>query len=313
MSFSSDVKNELYGHISSSRHCQIAELAAMFLFCGRMVRRANRQMSIRLQTENPLVARKCFTLLKKTFNINSDVLVRCVVGRTSRTYCICIQNQEEVKRLFGALKIGVAADEQISMLTSNSCCKRAFLRGVFLAAGSISDPEHSYHFELACDSDIQAGAIHRLINSFETGDVLGSKIIKRKRYHVVYIKEGSQIVDILNIMGAHVSLLELENLRVLKDMRNRVNRRVNCETANINKTVSAAVKQIDDIKFLRDNGGFHNLSPALIEMAELRLENPEVPLKELGELLDPPVGKSGVNHRLRKISELAETMRESMP
>ena len=137
-----------------------------------------------------------------------------------------------------------------------------------------------------------------------------AKIVIRKKYFVVYIKEGNQIVDMLNVMEAHLSLMELENIRILKEMRGNVNRQVNCETANINKTVSAAVKQINDIIFIRDTVGFESLPAGLAEIARVRLEKPEATLKELGEELEPPVGKSGVNHRLRKLCEMAESLRE---
>ena len=132
----------------------------------------------------------------------------------------------------------------------------------------------------------------------------------RKRYYVVYIKEGNQIVDMLNVIEAHLSLMEFENIRILKEMRGNVNRQVNCETANINKTVSAAVKQINDIVYIRDTIGFESLPAGLSEIARVRLEKPEATLKELGEYLEPPVGKSGVNHRLRKLCDLAESLRD---
>ena len=139
---------------------------------------------------------------------------------------------------------------------------------------------------------------------------MDAKIVLRKKSYVVYLKEGAQIVDILNIMEAHVSLMELENVRILKEMRNSVNRKVNCETANINKTVSAAVKQLEDITYLRDQIGFENIPKGLVEAALARLEQPEATLKELGESLNPPVGKSGINHRLRKLSEMADKVRQ---
>ncbi len=140
-----------------------------------------------------------------------------------------------------------------------------------------------------------------------------AKIVLRKKYFVVYIKEGSQIVDILNVMEAPVALMELENIRILKEMRGSVNRQVNCETANINKTVSAAVKQMEDIIYIRDKAGLDSLPDNLREIAELRLARPEATLKELGEALDPPVGKSGVNHRLRKLGSMAELLRQERP
>ena len=139
---------------------------------------------------------------------------------------------------------------------------------------------------------------------------MDGKVVRRKKSFVVYLKEGTQIVDIMNVMEEHVCLIELENVRILKEMRNSVNRKVNCETANINKTVSAAVKQVEDITYLRDTIGFENLPENLVEAALARLENPEAALKELGEALTPPVGKSGINHRLRKLSEMADKVRQ---
>ena len=183
-----------------------------------------------------------------------------------------------------------------------SCCRRAFLRGAFLCAGSVSDPEKGYHLEFVCSKEAKARQLRQVIQGFD----IEAKIVLRKKYYVVYIKEGAGIVDLLNVMGAHVALMDLENLRILKEMRNSINRRVNCETANITKTVNAANRQIEDILFLRDHYGLQKLPPALRDMALARLEYPDAPLKELGQRLEPPVGKSGVNHRLRKLSELAE-------
>ena len=151
-----------------------------------------------------------------------------------------------------------------------------------------------------------ARQLQGIINTFD----IDSKIVKRKKHYIVYVKEGAQIVDLLNVMEAHVALMKLENIRILKEMRNSVNRKVNCETANINKTVSAAVKQLEDIKIVSEKIGFDNINENLAEIAKVRLDNPDATLKELGELLDPPVGKSGVNHRLRKLSDLADTLRD---
>ena len=170
----------------------------------------------------------------------------------------------------------------------------------------ISDPERSYHFEIVCTAEAKAHQLQDIIKTFG----MEAKIVMRKKYYVVYIKEGSQIADILKVMEAPISLMELENIRILKEMRGSVNRQVNCETANINKTVSAAVKQIEDIVYIRDTIGFEGLPENLEEIAKARLERPEATLKELGEGLDPPVGKSGVNHRLRKLSILAADLKE---
>ncbi len=161
--------------------------------------------------------------------------------------------------------------------------------------------------KIVCTGEGKARQLMEIINSFE----MDAKVVMRKKNHVVYLKEGSQIVDMLNIMEAHVSLMNLENVRIIKEMRNSVNRKVNCETANINKTVSAAVKQLEDINYIKNARGLDSLPDNLREIALVRLEYPQAPLKELGAYLEPPVGKSGVNHRLRRLSELAEELRQA--
>ncbi len=215
------------------------------------------------------------------------------------------------RRLYGDIRQEELHEQMIAQirehreqLLGRTCCKRAFLRGAFLASGSISDPAKSYHFEIVCQQPEQAELLKELLESFE----LDAKIVQRKKYHIVYLKEGAQIVDALNVMGAYVSLMNLENVRILKEMRGSVNRIVNCETANINKVVGAACRQVEDIRYIQSRIGLDELPPSLREMALLRLEYPDTSLKDLGELCDPPVGKSGVNHRLRKLGELAKKL-----
>lgn len=283
MSFSSEVKQELAGHLGKSRHCQIAELAVLFAFDGKLA-----------GTENQLLKKKYHLLTEQLFGT------------------VNLEAEEAKKKIFETVKMWnhermepEMSDTVSGLLIQQTCCKRAYIRGAFLASGSISDPQKSYHFEIVCRSVRQAVQVQDAINSFG----LDAKIVKRKKHQVVYLKEGSQIVDILNVMEAHIALMNLENVRILKEMRNSVNRKVNCETANISKTVTAAVKQMEDIIYIRDKAGLDSLPDNLKEMALLRLEYPDAPLKELGTYLNPPVGKSGVNHRLRKISERAEELR----
>lgn len=313
MSFSSEVKAELAANISTSRHCQLAELAAFFCFLGRVEESENGGLRLGLQTENAAVQRKCFTLLKKTFNIVTDVSIRRnSYLKKNRTYSVVVNDHQDTIRVLQAAKL-IGADGEIeenlslqkNMVVKHTCCRRAFIRGAFLAAGSISDPEKSYHFEITCATEEKARQLRGIIGTFG----LDAKIVVRKKYFVVYMKEGCQIVDMLNVMEAPVALMDLENIRILKEMRGQVNRQVNCETANIHKTVSAAVKQLRDIEYIRDTTGLATLPERLEEIARARLEKPEATLKELGEELDPPVGKSGVNHRLRKLSEIASAMR----
>ncbi len=287
MSFSQNVKEELSRHISPARHCQLAELAAMMHFCGQYGRDKKGNYTIGFQTENEAVSRKGFTLLKKTYNINTDVVI----------------GEEQMREILS--KIGDLSKPVSSLLIKNSCCQRAFLRGAFLSVGSVSDPVKGYHLEFVCTDAEKAGQLQRVLQGFG----IDGKIVLRKKYHVVYLKEGESIVDLLNVCEAHVALMEFENLRILKEMRNSINRRVNCEAANITKTVNAATRQIKDIEYIRDHGGLERLPCNLRQMAEVRLDYPDASLKELGEYLEPPVGKSGVNHRLRKLSEFAEKLR----
>ena len=191
------------------------------------------------------------------------------------------------------------------LLIKNACCRRAFLRGAYLVIGSMSDPEKSYHLEFVCSTEGQAVQMQEIIRDFG----IEARIIIRKNHYVVYLKEGTGIVDLLNVMGAHVSLMNLENLRIVKEMRNSINRRVNCETANITKTVNASSKQVKDIKLIQEREGLDSLQEGLREAALIRLEYPDATLKELGQYLNPPVGKSGINHRLRKLSEIADRIR----
>lgn len=324
MSFSSDVKEELSLQLSSSRHCRLAELSAILSYEGHIIRSRER-IYLKLQTENLVVARKYFTLIRKTFNINSDVSVKTSSSlNKSSIYILMIRNSQEVTRILQATKL--LPGEELSsfssedayasyserlglasqLITQNACCKRAFIRGAFLSSGSMSDPKKAYHLEIVLSSLDKAEQLRDMIQTFS----IDAKIVMRKKNYVVYIKEGSQIVDLLNVMEAHIALMNLENVRILKEMRNSINRQVNCEAANINKTVTAASKQMDDILYIRDTIGLGDLADGLEDIARLRIEYPEASLKELGAMLLPPIGKSGVNHRLRKLSMIADQLRE---
>jgi hypothetical protein len=289
MSFSQKVKEEMSRHISPARHCQLAELAAMLHFCGQYGRDKDGNYTIGFQTENVAVSRKGFTLLKKTYNINTDVEI----------------SEEQMQAIIS--KIGDLNQPVSPLLIKNSCCQRAFLRGAFLSIGSISDPTKGYHLEFVCTDSEKAGQLQSVLHGFD----IDGKIVLRKKYYVVYLKEGESIVNLLNVCEAYVALMDFENLRIVKEMRNSINRQVNCEAANITKTVNAATRQIEDIEYIRDHGGLERLPAGLQEMAEVRLEYPDAPLKELGEYLEPPVGKSGVNHRLRKLSEYAAKLKNA--
>lgn len=315
MSFSSEVKEELSRLSDRDLHCKIAELAAVINFCGKVSQSSDGRYSIVLHTENAAVARHFYSLIKEAFQVQSGVISdQQDYLKRNRVYMISVEESAAALHMLkstGLLDNLGRINEDHDLLNSpvlkRSCCRRAFLRGTFLASGSITDPEKNYHFEITSSSRTLVEQVRDLLQYFG----MDAGIVIRKKYYVIYLKEGAMISDILSIMGAHISMMKFENIRIVKDVRNTVNRRVNCETANINKTVSAARKQIEDIEYIRNTVGFDKLPGGLKEIAGVRLEEPEATLKELGEMLDPPVGKSGVNHRLRKLSRIAQNIREN--
>jgi DNA-binding protein WhiA len=313
MSFSAEVKEELLGHLSGARHCQLAGLAAIVSAIGHIEQGDDGKMRLYMRSDNISLIRKFFTILRKAFKIENDILASNIqIHVSGRLYKLVMDNDEDIRNLLLAIHMLDSEGNPIkpedgidTLITKNACCKRAFLRESFIAVGSMSDPNKSYHLEYVCDSQKQADQIKEMIESFD----IEAKIIQRKKYHVVYIKEGSEIVDLLNIMEAPLSLMNMENMRIVKEVRNSINRRVNCEAANITKTVNAASKQTEDILYIQQHYGFNNLPQGLREIAEVRLEHPDATLQELGQYLDPPVGKSGANHRLKKLHELADRIR----
>ncbi len=300
MSFSKKVKDELFDRYPAARHCMLAELAAMTLGCGTVVFEGDRVQELEICTENEALARKYFTLLQKIFNI-VDVEIRerkPNAQAKGNAYSIILRKEDGVERIGRALKLEHAASGGDGfcvnpLIAQNTCCKRAYIRGGFLAGGSLSDPKKAYHFEVVFSALEKAEQMKQIFQSF----LIEAKVIRRKKYFVLYVKEGAQIVDLLNIMEAHLALMELENVRILKEVRN----------ANITKTVKAAAKQLEDIRYIRDSIGFEKLPEGLREIAKLRMEYPEASLKELGEMLSVPLGKSGVNHRLKRLGEIAES------
>ena len=312
MSFSSKVKGEICRYIDISHEEALAEISAIMKVSGTLAF-SGRQISFKITTENPASARLMFTVLKDHFNIHSKLMVKKSNSlKKNNIYMVLITEDMGVKELLrdtgilrevdGIMSLDYSIDQELISKDENA---RAYIRGAFIGGGSISNPEKNYHLEFVTHSLEYAEDLSKLINKFG----LNSKVIQRKSSYIVYIKEGEQIVDLLNIIGAHSSLLELENIRIMKEMRNNVNRLVNCETANLSKTVNAAVRQVESIKLIQKEVGLLRLPKNLREVAELRLSYPDESLKELGEMLDPPVGKSGINHRLRKIEKIAEELR----
>ncbi len=311
MSFSVNTKNELARIMAAKPCCQMAELAAMVKMDG-LIQISHSQMSLHLLTESAAVARKVFTYLKNLFGVHTDILMKKKARlKKNNVYLVRMLPQPEVARVLSSVGM---IDEQGQLpdiikpeLIKKDCCRRSYLRGVFLGGGSVSDPEGDYHLEILVNDENFSLALCQLMKRYG----LTAKINKRKNWDVVYLKGSEEIVKLLNLMGAHGALLNFENARIYKDVRNSVNRLVNCETANLNKTVNAAVEQIKDIKLIEEAIGLFKLPVNLREVAELRLKYPDTCLKELGEMLVPRIGKSGVNHRIRRIQRIAQKIRES--
>ncbi|KMT21067.1 DNA-binding protein WhiA [Clostridium cylindrosporum] len=315
MSFSQVAKNELCRLPLQEECCQIAELSGIMKMSGTIHIGSKAGIGFKISTENPAIARRGFTLIKNIFGKHTEIMVKKNNSlKKNNVYILSITPEIGAKDIL--IKTGIIKESKegalgfISKISPSilkgQCCKMAYLRGAFLGGGSISNPEKTYHMEFVSSSLEQAEDLMKLINSFSPN----AKVIQRKNSFVVYLKEGNQIIDILSVIGAHTALLELENVRIYKEVRNNVNRLVNCETANLNKTVDAAVRQIESIKFIKEKCGLRKLSPSLREVAELRINYPDISLKEMGEMLKPPIGKSGVNHRLRKIEKIAEELRD---
>ncbi len=306
MSFAAKIKNELARQEIKKKCCQKAELTALIHMNGSLQITAGQSM-LNISTENPAVARRMFLLFKKAYSVNSDIMVRKKIRlKKNNTYLVRVNDSEKAKEILTSLDVLTSQyhfKKKISReITVKKCCRRSYSRGVFLARGSVNNPDSSYHLEIRTEYEEQGQEVLHLLKSFN----IESGLITRKNYFLVYLKDGQKIVEFLNIIGAHQALFEYENARIIKEMRNKINRLVNCETANLNKTVNAAINQLESIKIVNQVVGLYNLPKSLKQIAELRVKYPEATLKELGDMFDPPLSKSGVNHRLRKIEKLAQ-------
>ena len=313
MTFSSEVKDELIRVTPDVRHCKLAEILAIVYFIGTVSLAETNEISLRINTEHSGLARKYFTLVKKTFNINTDVVIsNSALIKHKHLYSVSIIDDTGAREVLKAVKLfknqepvdGLYLGSNSVLI--NSCCKKAFLRGAFLSAGSITDPEKSYHLEIVCNTMEDALFMKELMGDLS----LYPKITTRKKSYVVYVKDSEQISLALGLMEATTSLMKFENIRILKGMRNDVNRKVNCEAANINKTVLASLSQLEDIRLIKDKMGLDKLTSNLEAVANARLKAPLASLDELGKMIEPQLTKSGVNHRLRKLSSIADKLRE---
>lgn len=312
MSFTSDIKKELTT-LENNTCCKRAELSALMRMNG-MLEIQDKQWVVELVTESPSTARHMFSLIRGLYHVQPEVLVRKKI-RLKKNNVYSIRLRQNAAAILADLCIFDATSwERISgispTLIKKACCKRSYLRGAFLASGSVNNPDSgSYHLEMMTTYYDHAEALKKLMDNYH----LNPKMLERKKGYIVYMKEGDKIGEFLNIIGAHPSLLHFENVRIMKDMRNSVNRLVNCETANLNKTVQAAMRQKANIELIAAHLGLENIPEKLREVAELRLQYPEVNLTELGELIPSgKLSKSAINHRMRKIDELAKQLREKL-
>ena len=311
MSFSSEVKEELSRQTDSARHCRIAFLTALFHMAPVLT-----EDTIGIRTDLEYAAQAFANVLKKVVQapVSEE---RRPKGKSWET-TVTVSGKEQVKSLLEAMKLDRSPDTELipqqdeirsilpsRLLLQKTCCRRAYLRGVFLMTGSVSDPSKSYHLEIVFQRQEDARMIVKLMDSLG----FGARVSTRKGRFVVYLKESEQISDLLGAMGATLCLMKLENERILKDIAGNINRQVNFDAANLKKTGVTSKRQREDIEFIERTVGLGTLPATLQQAARLRLEMPDASLQELSEASQPHVGKSGINHRLKKLETIAQELR----
>ncbi len=305
MTFSANAKGELTRIALEKECCELAELSAIIHTAGS-ISISGGAFSLRIDTENPAVARRIFLLVKSLYGLHIKTQMQTNKLKHNHIYSLYIDKSiarivAQDTRLIGSEGILFGADESF---INNDCCKIAFVRGAFLGGGSITNPEKHYHMEFVCSQEEFADSLLNIIR--ELG--INAKSIERNKSFVVYIKEGNAIVTLLTMMGAHSTILKIENIRVVKSVRNKVNRKVNCETGNLTKTVNASVHQMESIAYIEENMGLNKLDDSLVRAAQARQQNPQATLEELADILGA-ASRSGVNHKLRKLNAIAEQLK----
>lgn len=311
MSFSAEVKQELVGSRLEKSCCMLSELNALTQSCASMTLHGGGRVSIAYTTENVSVAKRIFILLKKRLEINATPHFSKTMRFGGRRICIIRLTQEDTRKLMLSLHMLHESEEGDVFrgiprrALTRKCCQRAFLRGIFLGEGSVSAPEHStYHLEFVCSSDSRAEAIGQILTRCE----IDYSISMRRGTYVVYLKQSGQISTLLSTMGAVRAMMHYENVLAQRSLHESVTRTTNCDHNNMVRQLTAAQRQVTVIREISLKHSLTILPPQLQSVARLRLENPDASLEQLGEMLQPPVGKSGVNHRMRKIMEFAKTL-----
>jgi DNA-binding protein WhiA len=303
VSFTADVKEELSRVEPVCSHCERATLAALVHLEGSLRLTGQGRMSLEVDTDSPSVARLMVKLLHSIYGLRTELTVRRSVLHKTPNYLISVPMQPALSDSLHDM--GVLSDAGLDAgidpaIVSKRCCRAAYLRGAFLASGFIASPKGDFHFEITVQNEHLAQDLCKLMD--EAG--VHAKIMQRRSNYIVYMKSGSSISEFLALVGAHHCALAMENVRVIKSVRNDVNRRVNAELANQQKASDASVEQIMAIRRVVDKVGMENLPPALQEFIRLRVAHPDATLKELGQYADPPLSKSAVYHRVRRIEEL---------
>jgi len=307
MSFSYDVRNELARKIMEKNCCKKAELSGLCMYSAELISMEKGSYVLSLTLENAAIARKTFKMFKNIYGLQSTVTVKNRrFFRKNRYYILNVKINVEDYGILEELFF-INKNKEISRrikwsLLGKACCKRAYLRGVFLSRGFINRPEGNYHLEIICNDSRMAGDVKKLMEILD----LPARIIDRKNNLVIYLKEGDKIVDFLRLVGANKALLDFENARILKSVRNSVNRQVNCETANLGKTVDASIRQVELIQNYVKLKGWESLPRNIRQLAMLRVDYPDYSLKELGTILEPPLSKSGTAYRMRTLESFIE-------
>ncbi len=305
MSFTSEVKDELARVSPECSHCERATLAALVRIEGTLLVNGPGRYSMEIATDVSNVARLIIRLLHTLYDLTTELTVRRSVLHKTPNYLIDIPHQQNLGSALQDLGV-LSPDEGLVMgikpsLVAKQCCAAAYLRGAFLGSGFISNPKSDFHFEITMETEELAQGLVRLMEEKD----IGARVMQRRNSYIVYLKSGDAILEFLAFTGAHHAALIMEEERVVKSIRNDVNRQINAELANQQKASNAAAEQLFAIRDVLEHYGMENLPPALQDFIRLRVQYPDVSLADLGKHAQPPLSKSAMYHRVRRIEQMA--------
>lgn len=314
VSFSSDVKKEILYRNFTKKIEKVCQFCGIIKFAGKINIGGKNRLNLTIDTESPAVARKIFELYKSIYGEKMDIVAYKSSPKSKKTtYTLSPEESSSSKKILEDMGIIEYKNDSINLIDEipdfalkNLEGSKAYISGAYIATGSMSDPEKFYHVEFLINRESFAEKFSVLMSKFS----IKSGISEKNQSYICYIKEADSISNLLNIMGAHENMFLFEDIRIKKQMRNDVNRIVNCEMSNLDRTVKTAVRQADAIKYIIDTKGLDALDESLRIIAKIRVENTDMSLREIGDMLKPPLSKSGVNHRLKKIEKIANKIRE---